>query len=311
MKNKSILLSLWCFVALNIFISCEDEVVAKIKYEAIPKTAIGEKLVENTDLFASINKDTTYTVVDGLKATEIDYLSMKGVAMHIFIFEVDLANSNLSLEASTPENKSSFGRQVMTEQATYEDLAGHRVWGGINGDFFNMNSGVPQGILYKEGVCIKNTFADAVCTYFAFTKDGKGLVAGQDVYNDVKSTIQEAIGGRVWLVKDGITVPQSDTRTEPRTCIGVTASRDTVYMLAVDGRNFTYSNGMSYDELSQCMSALGAENAINLDGGGSTTFFIRNTPEFNEDRFEIRNWPSDYGGQERTVANGILIISND
>jgi exopolysaccharide biosynthesis protein len=68
---------------------------------------------------------------------------------------------------------------------------------------------------------------------------------------------------------------------------------------------------MSFEELGKCMMALGAYNSVNLDGGGSTTFFIRNTSEFADGRFEVRNWPSDNGGKERAVANGLLIVSNN
>ena len=54
------------------------------------------------------------------------------------------------------------------------------------------------------------------------------------------------------------------------------------------------------------MKALGAKNAINLDGGGSSTFIIRKIAGFEDGRFAIRNWPYDNGGVEREVANGII-----
>ena len=84
-----------------------------------------------------------------------------------------------------------------------------------------------------------------------------------------------------------------------------------MYKRQVDGRNFYYSNGMSFVELGQFMKAVGSYDAINLDGGGSSTFFVRSAPGFSaDDRFEIRNWPTDGGGVERAVCNGLLIVSN-
>lgn len=311
MKNSISIFRILPLIILLAFTSCEDYPQAVYEYQAIPETPTGTKLVNNTGLFATIFSDSTYTVTPGVEATEIAYLSMKGVPMRIFIFEVDLKNPEVTIETSTPNNKVSFGMQPMTLQATYEDTPDHRVWGGINGDFYNMTSGVPQGIVYKEGVPLKTTFQDATCTYFAITKDKKAVIAGQDEYPSLKQSIQEALGGRVWLIKDGIDVMQTSNALEPRTCIGVSKEQDKVYMMAVDGRNATYSNGMTYTELGKCMKALGAYNAINLDGGGSTTFFRRKTPDFSEDRFEIRNWPSDNGGKERPVANGLLIISQN
>ena len=82
-------------------------------------------------------------------------------------------------------------------------------------------------------------------------------------------------------------------------------------MLVVDGRNFWHSNGMRYAEMGAVMKALGARDAINLDGGGSSTFIVRTTPGFEEGRFGIRNWPYDNGGVEREVANGLLVVTDN
>jgi exopolysaccharide biosynthesis protein len=171
-----------------------------------------------------------------------------------------------------------------------------------------LTTGVPRSILYKSGTGIKTAFQDVNRTYFAITKDKKGIVGDQYTYPGVKNNIQEAVGGSYWLVRDSALSIVNNTTPEPRTCAGVSKDGKKVYFLAVDGRDASYSNGMSYEELSKCMLALGAYNAINLDGGGSTTFFIRNTPEFIVNRFEIRNRPSDTAG-ERAVANGLLLIS--
>ena len=310
MKNIKLKLSYLCLALLVgfAFVACEIEEPV-FEYVPIAQTATGEKLVSQTDLFAQVYSDRTYTLVNGVDATEIAYLSQKGLAMRIFIFEVDLSNPNVTIETSTPFNKPAFAMQQMTQQALYEDEPGHLVWGGINADFYNTTNGAPQGIVYKDGTAIKTTFQDNICTYFAITKDNKALVAGQDVYLSIRSTFKEAVGGRVWLLQEGIIPQGMSDAIEPRTAIGVSEDGLRVYMLAVDGRNFWYSNGMAYEELGKCMKALGAYNAINLDGGGSTTFFIRNTPEFTENRFEIRNWVYDNGGQERAVANGLVIIS--
>lgn len=280
-------------------------------YTAVPKTVVGTRLVNQTDLFATIHSDTSYTIKNGLTATEIKYLSKEGLAMKIFIFEVDLSNPKLTIEASTPFNQPQYNMQEITLQATYEDAENHKVWAGINGDFYNMTTGMPQGIVHKEGLVIKSTFTDALNTFVGITNDNKAIVGDQALYASVKTTLKEAISGRVTLIKEGIIENQPSAVVEPRTAIGVSQDGLKVYMLAVDGRKFHYSNGMKYEDLAKVLKALGAYNAINLDGGGSTTFFIRNSPGFEPNRFEIRNWPTDNGGKERAVANGLLIISKD
>lgn len=102
----------------------------------------------------------------------------------------------------------------------------------------------------------------------------------------------------------------NDLSTEPRTCIGASEDGKIVYIMVVDGRQASYSNGMDFSDMAVAMEALGCHSAINLDGGGSSTFYIRtdfsDSSFDNPDRFEILNSPSD--GSERAVWNGLAII---
>jgi exopolysaccharide biosynthesis protein len=65
----------------------------------------------------------------------------------------------------------------------------------------------------------------------------------------------------------------------PRAALGL--SRDWTYAVACDGRA-AHDAGMTLPELAELMAALGAERAINLDGGGSTSLvhdgLLRNVP---------------------------------
>lgn len=294
------------------FLSCSNKegfIWVEDEYSLRPTTQLAKKIAESTDLMVHIHRDTSYTIVKGVEATEISYISNTGLAKQIFIVETDLSTPNITIEASTPNNAAQFSMQPMTQQALFEDAEGHKVWAGINGDFYNMSNGTPQGILYKEGVAIKKTVTDDLNTFFAILENGTAYIGNQQDYETVQDHIQEAIGGRVILLVDGILQSQTSTVLEPRTAIGVSQDGTKVYMLVVDGRRFHYSNGMSYEELGKCLKAVGAHDAINLDGGGSSTYFIRNTSDFKQDRFQLRNWPSDNGGEERAVANGLLIIA--
>lgn len=294
------------------FVACEQKKELFEPYETYtvePKTETTKRLVEGTDLFGQIFTDTSYSVVEGLQATEVRYLSSAGLSMKLSIFEVDLSHPDILIEVSTPNNAPAFGRQQMTMQAAHKDTEARKVWGGVNGDFFDAVSGTPRGILYKEGLAIRTTFPDIYTTFFGILDNGTAVVGNRATYESIEVNLLEAIGARASLVENGLLVTQSDVTIEPRTCIGVSEDGTKVYIMVVDGRNFHYSNGMNYETLGKCLLALGAHHAVNLDGGGSSTFFVRNTPGFNADRFEIRNWPSDYGGLEREVANGLVIIS--
>lgn len=294
------------FLSLSLF-SCEDEWDGHIVYNAVGNTEVGKALVEKTRLIATVFSDSTYSLEKDVDVTEMHYFSMKGYSTRLFVAEVNLANSNISVEITTPNNQKDFGFQPMTEQAVYENSENHQVLFGVNGDFFNTNTGVPNGILYKEGSMIKN-FTGGNSNFFAVLNSGIAVIGDITKLEEVRDDIYEGLGGGVLLVKKGVLVSQSDETVNPRTCIGVNESGSKIIILEVDGRNYHYSNGMTYEELGQCMLALGAYDALNLDGGGSSTFFIKN--EHKAGQFVLRNWPCDNGGQERAVANGIIVVGN-
>lgn len=265
---------------------------------------------EHTELLATVYSDTTYKITDGLYGSEVAYMSSEGKAMKIFILEVDLKKSSLDIQVTMPNGENKYGMQKMTEQASFVEKQGNKVWAGFNADFYNMKTGVPIGIVYKNGEELKKTIEGDNFGFFAVTEEKKALVGTKDEYAKASQSLKfkEAVGGGVMLLKDGEILPQSNKALEPRTCVGISADSTKLFMLAVDGRNVPYSNGMSYIELAACLKALGAETAINLDGGGSTTYFIRKEDKAGN-LFEIRNKPSDAKG-ERAVANGIVIVSN-
>ena len=97
--------------------------------------------------------------------------------------------------------------------------------------------------------------------------------------------------------------PSMADQLHPRTGVGVTANGDVV-IITVDGRQTPYSTGVDLDELAQLMTAQGAVNAINLDGGGSTAIDVR---EPGDVEASLQNRPSD--GKERAVANALLLVS--
>ena len=105
------------------------------------------------------------------------------------------------------------------------------------------------------------------------------------------------------LDQSGNTMPVA--KMEPRTAIGVSQDGKEVYLMVVDGRNFYYSNGADLLDLMNLMSACGASDALNLDGGGSSTFIARDGAE---GELKLLNWPTDQGGVMRKVATGLAIV---
>ena len=90
------------------------------------------------------------------------------------------------------------------------------------------------------------------------------------------------------------------TQLAPRTAIG-RITQNKVLLIVVDGRQPGWSRGVTLNELAELFLSFGAEQALNLDGGGSSTMVIDD---------EIVNRPSDHAepgkpGRERPVANAI------
>lgn len=115
-------------------------------------------------------------------------------------------------------------------------------------------------------------------------------------------TLNVAVGGNVVLVRDGEVAPglnDSVADLNPRTAVGFADGGSRMFLLTVDGRRPATARGATLAEMGRLLERLGAEEALNLDGGGSTTMVAREPGEAPG----IRNTPSD--GFERLVPNGL------
>ncbi len=125
--------------------------------------------------------------------------------------------------------------------------------------------------------------------------------------DDILEQTKLIISGAGSLVVDGVVNLQglsaSANSRQPRTSIGVSEDGNTMYVMAVDGRG--ESIGMTNKEAAEFMISLGAYDAINFDGGGSTTFAVR---EEGQTQTEVVNTPSD--GSQRRVINGFGVTTS-
>lgn len=87
-------------------------------------------------------------------------------------------------------------------------------------------------------------------------------------------------------------------RRHPRSAIGW--NDRWLYLVEVDGRQGGLSVGMTFPELAAYLVRLGCREAVNLDGGGSSTLWLLG---------RVMNSPSD--GMERPVANGLVVIQKE
>lgn len=124
----------------------------------------------------------------------------------------------------------------------------------------------------------------------------------------VKDPVKTLVGGIPRIIRDGeISIEHMKenlyeefrTTRHPRTAVGFDKTKDTLYVITVDGRQPRHSVGMTLDELAAYLKNMGAYQALNLDGGGSTTMVLKGN---------VVNKPSDAAG-ERAVTNALLVVS--
>lgn len=286
--------------------------------------------------FAAYNKDFVSETHDVFKSTSstlapgidqyINYAYAKdGKQMVYYVATADITRDDVVIQTSYLKQHENgiMGMDKLTNQIAYanqkysnpEDSQFiseyYNVVAGVNASFYNMTTGQPIGITYIDGVSFGTVSYD---NFFAILKDGKTAVIdyakniGNYVDENGNSTIWQAAAGSQWLVRDGKDVTAGatgsyNTQRHSRTCVGVTAEGKVV-MMVLDGRQEPFSCGGSMHELAQIMLEAGCVAAVNLDGGGSTTYASR--PE-GSDAIEVINRPSD--GSERSISSGLIIAS--
>lgn len=184
------------------------------------------------------------------------------------MIEIDLSRPGLSLEV-TP--KDPVGGRQYRAQTTSEYVARSGLRAAVNGAFFEpFRPGTPFGDDYypRSGDPV-----DAL--------PGPKPNATVCIVKPARVTVEKGVGcaGPVdhsltagpMLLAEGATQSSSlATARHPRTAFGVSADRRRAWMVVVDGRQAT-SAGATLDEIAGILRGLGAADAVNLDGGGSST----------------------------------------
>ena len=128
-----------------------------------------------------------------------------------------------------------------------------------------------------------------------------------DIFKFAES--EDIVAGVPLLIRDGkinITWEQEKAsrafaeNRHPRTAIAKMKD-ERILLITVDGRQPGVSHGMTLRELAEFLISLGAVDAMNLDGGGSTTMFVDG---------KVVNTPSDAGG-ERKVSDAIIVTTRN
>lgn len=175
----------------------------------------------------------------------------------------------------------------------------------INGSAFKpiAKEGVPvdlQGLSISNGVTVSEVDAKSANPVFLATETQQARILRgpfrKRSFESAHNALQGWYGANGMLLDDG-EVTTATVDIHPRTAAGVSRDGRYVYLLVVDGRQQGLSEGMSLVELAEWMKRLGCWDAMNLDGGGSSTMVIKGSGGAPK----VLNSPS--GGSQRSVGN--------
>jgi hypothetical protein len=170
----------------------------------------------------------------------------------------------------------------------------------INADFFSYDDYSTEGLAAGDGAAWPSSSDSPQRTVFAFGEGRVELAPAADVVTFDPSWMRGAVSGKPELVRDGLALDVADSRCwlrHPRTALGLSKDRKTLILVVVDGRSEA-SAGLTCRELAALLVELGAHDAVNLDGGGSSELWVAGRGVVNE--------PSD--GREREMANQLAVI---
>lgn len=215
---------------------------------------------------------------------------------NITIIDVDL---NKEVKVNIPYVTSGF---LKTSEAALNSEA----TAAINGSYFDTSTGGSTVFFKKDGVVI-NTTRDNFTSYrenAGFVVDASGTVSVIEKPSSGWQSVDAAslLTSGPLLVLDGEAVDQLDqkfnTNRHPRTAVGISPNNH-LFAVVVDGRN-SEAYGMTTEELAIVMQALGCVDAMNLDGGGSSTAWVKS--------LGVVNYPSDNKKFDHEGERGVATV---
>ncbi len=169
-----------------------------------------------------------------------------------------------------PDNYGSVGLTLEEMVKKYDALGGINA-GGFKDDGGTGLGGVPEGLTLVNGESVGKT--DDTSVFVGFDDNGIMYVGYFDAWSAEQNGIKNGVSFGPVLIMNGEPADSSsfESGVNPRTAIGQRAD-GAVLMLVIDGRQ-VHSMGAKYADCLNIMLDHGAVNAINMDGGSSTSMY--------------------------------------
>ena len=264
------------------------------------------------DSLAFVNGNWKADTLDGmvLKQCRFEGQQLFASNQQIFVLEIpDTAHYTLRFAHEPRRTKTS-------EMALKHDAVA-----AINGSFFDMDQHFPVCFLRIDSVNLGENTPGKDTVNRKYYQYGTLCLGGDSVVilkTDSSRHWEDALphpnimtAGPLLIWHDTLQYMRNDrtfvTQRHNRTAVGIRED-GTVLLFVADGR-FKQAEGLSLTELQQLLRWLGCRDALNLDGGGSTTMFL-NIGDFQG----VQNCPSDNGrfdhAGERGVSNAVMVVRN-
>lgn len=231
---------------------------------------------------------------------------------------VDLNDPQVEILVTSPPPPGTGGDAILQRTDQWREAVGADL--AINANFFaSLGGGLADivGLSVSDGVIVSSwrqfgttpdpaLVIDANNTARIDYINGANIEPFRDAVAGVGPSTTDTDPGTL-LVSDGVNLGatarvQPGTRN-PRTAVGVSQDGKTLFLAVVDGRQPGWSVGMTLPELGQLLVDEGVWDAVNLDGGGSSSFVYEDP-----NGIVIENRPSD--GSFRAVANHLGVRVN-
>lgn len=236
---------------------------------------------------AAVARDIVSEPFTGVKHTTRIEESVR--PLFINIVEIDLTAPGLGFQLSPRDPGGPVRNGVQDENLTqttrqYVNEIDAQI--GINASFYRLENSGESRWTNNNGLAVSNGDAyspfdganhyalnitqDKIAQIIKSTAAGFDATPDAPLYNAVSGNLDVLRAGNV-VNHERSDVSGNNNNLHPRTAVGVNSAGTKLWLVTADGRQTGFSEGMYHDEMGTLMKNLGARNAINLDGGGSTT----------------------------------------
>ena len=255
-------------------------------------------------IFQGIEEATSRTIVTTGSGNQV-----------IHALRIDLQDPNIQLFTTQPiaNNYQAESRETAGLK-TSEFLLNNGLQVAINANFFSpccsQSSGSPmdvEGLAISDGNLVSSQEDADFAAAMLFSSSNVPSMIPINWPAISTDGVANAVTGKYALVVNGTNVA-SNGPIHPRTAIGYSADKRYLILMTLDGRQPGYSDGAEDINTAEWMIRLGAYEAVNLDGGGSTTMVVSD----GQGGATLVNRPihNNVPGLERVVANHLGVYAH-